>query len=116
DVRPLAQRVVVARVVVRVSGQHQDDRGAALDYLRLHEREVPKALGFPERRLHPARLCSAEDHAVTRDQLLGGLVEVCELGTIDVCLELNIDAPNPDAMRQLEHEVAPLLTCSPPAD
>src|SRR6185312_10101182 len=42
--------------------------------------------------------------------------EVSQLGFVDVGPELDVDAPEPPTMRELNRKVAPTLARSPPAD
>jgi hypothetical protein len=59
----------------------------------------------------------AQNDAVPGLHLVDGDVrEVLQLGFVDEGPELDVDAPQPPAVRKLDREVAPTLTRSPPAD
>ncbi len=109
---------VVARVVVLAALEVQQQLGAAgLDDLALEELHVAVRMDLV---LLPAALNlfgHAQDDAVSRLQLIGGDVgEVLKLGFVDRSSELDVDAPQPPAVGELEREVAAALARPPTTD
>jgi hypothetical protein len=118
DVLANAIFLFVAGVVVLSTLEVQQQPGATgLDDLTLEVLHIPIGMDLG---LLPAALDllgHAQNDAVPVLHLVDDDVsEVLQLGFVDEGPELDVDAPQPPAVRKLDREVAPTLTRSPPAD
>ncbi len=101
-------------VVVLVTRDHQHRVDAFGDELAFDELEIAVGVGIVD--VGPARLGGAEDQPVTRLHEPGGLLEVVDLGGVDVRVVLDVDPPQPVPVRQPDREVAAVLARLSPAD
>ena len=66
--------------------------------------------------MQPARLGEAENDVVAGLRLIGHQVEVVALAVVEVVGELDVGAPDPPVVRQLDREVAAMLMAAPSAE
>ena len=112
-----AVRLLVSTVVVQATCQVQDDLGTCgLDDLTVEVVEVRTGvLGIALS--GGSGVGRAEDNAVPGFDLGGDLLrEVAQLGLVDEGAELDVHAPEPPAMRELEGKVASALARPPSSD
>ena len=106
----------VVRVVVQVAGEHQLQVGTGRLDDGTHEVVDRVVRARLLDRLDPARRRRAQDHLVARVHQAGHLVEVLQLGRVDVRPELRVDSEQPPAVRELDREVRPRLRRPPATD
>src|SRR5712692_1054294 len=108
----------MAPVMVQVAGKHEE-------YLRLgpgndfffEERKIALQLGTVDVSIHPMGFCGRQDHAITRlHVVVGDASEVVELRLIDVRFQLDVNSPEPPAVRQPDRKITASLSSLPTPD
>jgi hypothetical protein len=109
--------LLVAGVVVEIPGEGQPQVELAWDQDRLLEvGEVAERLGVALE-LRPRRHGRGQDEVVAGPAVgIGHPFEVVQLGLVDEGVGLDVDAPEPPPVRELDREVAAGLSRAPAAD
>ncbi len=110
----LGRRVAV--VVMPVAGEHGADLGPAHARDRRDLEEVLLLVLALEIGEHPGRLGHADDKLVVGAHFRRDRHEVVDLSDVEVFRELDIGAPDPPLVRQLQRPVAAVLLALPAAD
>src|SRR3990172_347170 len=96
--------------MVPVAGQDRAHLGARL--ARKHV-DLVQVLVLLEQ---PARLGQADDDLVVLAHAFADEIEIVALGVVEIALELDVRAPDPPIVRQLDRKIAAMLHAAPSAD
>ena len=107
---------VIAVVVVPVAGDHRAHARAALAGNRRDLEEVFFLVLALQIGQHPGGLGEADDEIVVGGHALGHRLEIVDLRAVEVLGELDVGAPDPPVVGQVQRPVAAVLLALPAAD